>query len=294
MPHDRIAVLIATTGRPLVLTETLREVAAQTRAPDRILVCPATEADVSRVALASLPCPIEIVDGAIGSSHQRNALLRAAGDIDIALIVDDDFLLAPNYLEELAKLFATHPECMIVTGRVLADGATNRGYTVAEGRAILRAPYAAVSTVAATFNGYGCNMAVRWSTLRDKGVWFDEQLPLYAWGEDVDFSRQASLYGTVLKADALVGVHLAWKQGRTSGVRFGYSQVANQVYLAHKGTVTRLGAMRKAAENIAANVVGACRRTESFVDRRGRLVGNLLAIRDLVTGRSSPRRIHDL
>ena len=294
MPHHRIAVLIATTGRPLVLTETLREVAAQTRTPDRILVCPAREADIPHAALSALPCPVEIIAGDIGSSHQRNALLRAAGDIDIALFIDDDFLMAPHYIDELATLFATHPDCVVATGRLLADGATNRGYSVAEGRAILRAPYAPSSAVVATFNGYGCNMAVRWSKLRGHDVWFDEQLPLYAWAEDVDFSRQASVYGSVLKADALVGVHLAWKQGRTSGVRFGYSQIANQVYLARKGTVTRLGALRKAAENVAANIAGACRNDESFIDRRGRLVGNITAIRDLVTGRSSPQRIQDL
>ena len=294
MPHDRIAVLIATTGRPHVLTETLREVAAQTRRPDRVLVCPAKAADVSHAALASLPFPVEIVSGEVGSSHQRNALLRAAGDIDIALFIDDDFLMAPSYLDALATLFATHPRCVVATGRVLADGATGRGYTVAEGRDILLSDYAASSTVAETFNGYGCNMAVRWSALRGHDVWFDEQLPLYAWAEDVDFSRQASLYGEVLRADALVGVHLAWKGGRTSGVRFGYSQIANQVYLARKGTVTGLGALRKAAENVAANIVGSCRNNESFIDRRGRLVGNLYAIRDLLVGRSSPQRIHDL
>ena len=289
-----IAVCIATTGRAAVLTETLREIVGQTRAPDRILVCPATDDDIDRAAIVALPCPVEIVAGEAGSSHQRNALLRAADDVDIALFVDDDFLLAPNYLAELETLFADHPACVVATGRVLADGATSRGYTVDEGRGILRTAYAESASIKAAYNGYGCNMAVRWSALRGTGVWFDEHLPLYAWAEDVDFSRQASAYGSVLKADALVGVHLAWKGGRTSGVRFGYSQIANQVYLARKGTVTSMGALRKAVENVAANLAGACRNDDAFIDRRGRLVGNLYAIADVLTGRSSPHRIYDL
>ena len=288
----KIAVCIATTGRASVLTETLREIAGQTRRSDRVLICPARADDVER--LDALPLPVEIVTSEAGSSHQRNALLRAADDIDIALFIDDDYLLAPDYLAELAALFAAHPDCVIATGRVLADGATNRGYTVAQGREILRSAYPKSTAIAAAFNGYGCNMAVRWSRLRGRDIWFDEHLPLYAWAEDVDFSRQASAHGSIIKADALVGVHLAWKQGRTSGVRFGYSQIANQVYLARKGTVTGMGALRKAAENVAANIAGACRNDEAFIDRRGRLVGNLYAIADVIVGRSSPQRIRDL
>ena len=133
-------------------------------------------------------------------------------------------------------------------------------------------------------------MAVRWSALRGHCL-FDENLPLYAWAEDVDFSRQAARHGTVLKNAAMAGVHLAAKHGRVSGVRFGYSQIANQVYLARKGTLTVSGCLRKAIENVAANLVGAIRGDEPFVDRRGRLTGNLIGIRDVLTGRSSPARI---
>ncbi len=288
-----VAICIATTGRAAILSETLRELGNQKRQPDRVLVCPAKDDDLSADEAAALPFPVEIVRGERGSSHQRNALLRACEDIDIALFVDDDFLLASDYLEELLRLFDGQPDCVVATGRVLADGATGRGYSVEDGRAILREPYPASRTIAPVFNGYGCNMAIRWSRLRGTGCWFDENLPLYAWAEDVDFSRQATAHGRILKADALVGVHLAWKQGRTSGVRFGYSQVANQVYLARKGTVTRMGALRKASENILANLVGSCRR-DGLIDRRGRLIGNVYGIRDLLAGRSSPERILDL
>lgn len=294
MSPQTVAVLIATTGRPAVLTETLRNVAAQTRAPDRVIVCPAKADDVDENALCALPFRVELVRGRTsGLAGQRNVLLRAAGDADIVLFIDDDFLLAPDYLGELVDLFAAHPDCAVATGLVLADGATNRGYTVEEGRAILAAARAPSRNLAAIFNAYGCNMAFRWSRLRGQGCWFDEHLPLYAWAEDVDFSRQAAALGSVLKADNLVGVHLAWKAGRVSGVRFGYSQIANQVYLARKGTITRFGGIRKALENIGANLAGLVR-NDAFIDRRGRLRGNLYAIRDAVVGRLSPGRILEL
>ena len=289
-----LVVCVATTGRAAVLTEALRELCRQTRRPDRVLVCPVRPGDVEEAAVSAFPLPVTIVPAsAPGLAAQRNTLLAAAGDASQVLFIDDDFLPAPDYLAELEALFVARPDCVIATGEVLADGATNRGYSPAEGRALLQVRPVPSRTVAPVFNAYGCNMAVRWSALRGRCL-FDEALPLYAWAEDVDFSRQAARYGTVLKAGALVGVHLAAKQGRVSGLRFGYSQIANQVYLARKGTLTRSGCLRKATENVAANLVGAIRGHEPFVDRRGRLAGNLLGIRDVLTGRSSPGRILSL
>ena len=290
MSSAPIAICIATTGRAAILAEMLRGLAVQTRPADRVLVCPAAPDDLPTAVIAALPYAVEVISGERGSSHQRNAMLRACDGVGLVLFLDDDFLPASDYLAELVALFAARPDCVVATGRLLADGALNAGYTVDEGRAILQAPYPRSRVVKPVFNGYGCNMAVRWSRLAGTGCWFDEALPLYAWAEDVDFSRQAAAHGSVLKADALVGVHLAWKQGRTSGVRFGYSQIANQVYLARKGTITRVGALRKAAENIVANLAGACRR-QGVIDRRGRLVGNLYGVRDVIAGRSSPDRV---
>ena len=295
MASVSLAVCIATTGRPVVLTETLRDVVAQSRQPDRILVCPAKPEDIDPAALATLPIPVEVFYGdRKGSSAQRNTLLRVADDVDVALFIDDDFLPAPSFLANLEALFIDEPNCMVATGHVLADGAQGPGYTIAEGRAIIAAAPVPGTRVAPIFNAYGCNMAVRWSALRGRDCWFDEALPLYSWAEDVDFSRQAAAFGSVLKADSLTGVHLATKHGRTSGVRFGYSQVANQVYLARKGTITVMGGLRKAFENIAANAIGAVRNDEAFIDRRGRLVGNLRGIADTLRGRVSPGRILDM
>jgi hypothetical protein len=119
---------------------------------------------------------------------------------------------------------------------------------------------------------------------------FDERLPLYGWQEDIDFTCQLRQRGRVVGMNTLQGVHLAAKQGRTSGVRFGYSQVANAVYLVRKGTVPRGFAYRLMVRNIAANVVKSVR-PEPYVDRKGRLKGNLLAAYHVLKGRVDPEYI---
>ena len=91
----------------------------------------------------------------------------------------------------------------------------------------------ALQTVPA-FNGYGCNMAVRSAVVRRHRLRFDERLPLYAWQEDVDFSRRLAPHGAILQLEGARGVHLGVKQGRSPGVQLGYAQVVNPLYLVRK------------------------------------------------------------
>ena len=89
------------------------------------------------------------------------------------------------------------------------------------------------------------------------------------------------------------GVHLGNKRGRTSGLRFGYSQVANPLYLRNKGTVGLKWALRLMGGNVAANILGSVR-SQGLVDRRGRLKGNVIAVLDMLRGRLDPMRVLDL
>ena len=298
----KVAIAIATTGRPAILTETLREVARQTRRPDHVAICPAEDVDVDREAVAALALPVAYSHGDKGASAQRNALLRDMPAVDIVLFLDDDCFLAPDYVAETVAMFEREPDVMLATGALIADGANGPGFTPAEARAMIaaaleqRSPTSERTTAPAlepVFCGYGCNMAVRWSALVGRGLWFDENLPLYSWAEDVEFSRQVAPYGRLVKSGALQGVHLATKRGRTSGLRFGYSQVANQVYLRRKGVITTKLALIYGGRNVLANLRGLIR-SEAYIDRRGRLVGNILGLVDLARGRSSPMRILDL
>ena len=140
---------------------------------------------------------------------------------------------------------------------------------------------------------YGCNMAFRVVAVREHAIRFDENLPYYSWQEDNDFSRRLGRHGAILRLGAARGVHLGHKGGKTSGVRLGYSQVANFVYLMRKGSVPGGVAVRHILRNLAANLLHAAR-PEPWVDRRGRLRGNILALADLLRGRCDPRRITSL
>jgi hypothetical protein len=77
-------------------------------------------------------------------------------------------------------------------------------------------------------------------------------------------------------------------------VRFGYSQVANPLYLFRKRHGYPLSwAVDHIVRNMAMNIVRSIY-SEPYVDRRGRLRGNILALCDLMAGRMFPERILDL
>lgn len=140
------------------------------------------------------------------------------------------------------------------------------------------------------YNAYGCNMAIRMSIVRAAALRFDENLPFYGWLEDVDFSRLLAHYGQVVSARQLEGVHLGTKGGRSGGLRLGYSQIANPLYLMRKQTMSVPQATMQIARNLVANMIKVWR-PEPWVDRKGRLRGNVIAFRDLLKGRLSPQNI---
>ena len=289
----RIAVGIATRGRAAILGEVLAELARQTRAPDRVIVCHVGPEDV-----AGLPARfpgVEFLAAPAGLPRQRNAILDTARDCDLVLFLDDDFLAAPDYLAVTERVFAAHPDCVVTTGTVIADGAKGPGIGVEEGRALLVLDRHAGDPMAAAphFNGYGCNMALRLAPLRAHALRFDEALPLYAWYEDIDLTRRLGAHGRILRLAGARGVHLGSKSGRVAQTRLGYSQVANAVYLARKGSYPWSHALPSAARHLAMNAARSLA-PEPHVDRRGRLRGNLLALLDLLRGRMHPMRVMDL
>jgi GT2 family glycosyltransferase len=284
----KVAVGIATVGRAEILAETLRELHRQTRVPDRVVISCAEAQDVAGIADEELRS--EFILGAAGLPRQRNRILDATADCDLLILLDDDFLPAQDYVEAVERIFRDHPDAVMVTGRVLADGICGPGLTIGEGRAILAADRRgpAPPSVTAVFNGYGCNMALRLAVGRQHRTRFDERLPLYAWQEDVDFSRRLAPYGRILRTEAARGVHLGVKHARTSGVRLGYAQIANPLYIVSKRAGYPLRhALKHIGRNLAANLVRSFK-PEPWVDRRGRLLGNLLGFRDLALGRLAP------
>lgn len=290
----RLTVGIATVGRPEILAETLRELTGQSRRPNTVIVCGVEDEDLGGAEQA-YPGVQLLVEACPGLPRQRNRLIEAASSADVIVFFDDDFLPHLDYLREVERQMSADPRIVVATGRVLADGITGSGLTPEMARTILaRYRASSHSGIQPAFTGYGCNFAVRLSPVRQNNILFDTRLPLYAWQEDVDFSRRMAKYGRIVKVEAASGVHLGVKSGRSSGVRLGYSQVANPLYLSRK----RLGypftrALTHIACNVGMNLVRFIR-PEAHVDRRGRLRGNALALLDLISGRITPERMLDL
>lgn len=293
----KIAIGIATAGRREQLALTLEQLAYQSTAPHRVLVCPASPDDFDESSLPDLGAPVVRVTGPRGLCAQRNAILAQARDCDVILFIDDDFYPAPDYVACLAGIFTDHPDIAIVTTHPEHDGAAGPGLTheFAIGALSTRqAPSAELSGgLSETYGGYGCNFGVRLSLVFAHAIHFDENLPLYGWLEDIDFSRRLAPFGRVMASRQLYGVHLGTKRGKSSGVRLGYSQVANPVYMIRKGSMTLSYGLQQVLKNVSKNVARMLV-AEPWVDRRGRAKGNIIALCDLVLGRVDPRRILEL
>ena len=288
----RLAVGVVTKGRASILLEMLVHLAKQTRQADQIMVCSPSHDDV---AGADAIQNVKLMIAPPGTSCQRNRILEACGGFDAVLFLDDDFFPADRYLEAIVEAFQQSADIVVTTGLVLADGARGPGLSQADAiRTLADDHYDGgwPGTIPA-WNGYGCNMGVRMSPINSHGLRFDERLPLYGWYEDIDFTRRMAKYGQLVRVMAARGVHLGVKSGRVSGIRLGYSQVANPIYLARKGTYPWSHAMSSIARNMAANLVRSVW-PEPYVHRRGRVAGNLLAFFDVIRGRVSPERILDL
>lgn len=283
----RLAIVIATLGRPMVLRSVLDQFDHQTRRADRVIVSAVSPADTLGAELS--PTRPEILYGTKGTCAQRNRGMAAVeNDADVLLFLDDDFVPANDYFAQLVDLFEREPDLVGATGRVIADGVKTAGYTFEEALRFLaddvRPAPAALPCVAL----YGCNMAIRMGMAA--GISFDERLPFYGWLEDVDFTYRLGKRGPMVNCNQLAGVHLANKGGRTSGVRFGYSQVANPIYMLRKGSIPKRLVFEQVFKNVLSNVVCSFR-PEPYVDRRGRLRGNIRGFRDLITARLDPERI---
>lgn len=145
---------------------------------------------------------------------------------------------------------------------------------------------------------YGCNMVIRRDALAREE--FDENLPLYAYGEDYEITMRLLRHGRIGRFHGCVGVHLLTPGGRVREVQRGYSEIANNWYFLRKGTVhlpapwagIRFWSIC-AGKTVLASGWNVLKQNRS-TDWPGRLRGNLLAVRDIFSGRCHPRRILDL
>ena len=291
------AVIIATKGRPQAVSNILDALALQTVLPDVVVISASNPSDINRNDCAALN--LQTIFGSAGLTAQRNrALALLQGKCDIVVFFDDDFVPSRFWIERIQILLATYPDVGCVTGRVLADGVRSGGLEWSVGKSIVDKSDSSTQVVAMInqiikdgASPYGCNMAFRAKAIEH--LKFDERLVLYGWLEDRDFGFRAALETKTILTDFLWGVHLGISQGRTSGLKFGYSQIVNPWYLMKRGSLTPRDALRYIARGFAGNV-GRLNSEKNAIDRWGRLKGNIIGITDILIGRGTPERITKL
>ncbi|UYO38357.1 glycosyltransferase family 2 protein [Rhodopseudomonas palustris] len=287
----RIAVVVASTGRPEELGRWKDHILRQTLQPSRFVFAVVKPSDLP--PSDSMLAGAEVVYCNPGLPVQRNAALELLlGSTDIIAFFDDDYVPSAYCLEGIEDFFQHHPAVVAVNGSLLADGINTAGIPYEEAIALVDAndrngrPKAKV--ICSLDGLYGCNMVYRSAAIGAER--FDENLPLYAWQEDIDFAARVGRQGGLALTTAFAGVHQGVKAARLAGVRLGYSQIVNPMYLMRKGTLSVKAGIRLIARNLVMNHVRAFK-PEPWIDRRGRCKGNWIGILDLVIGRDHPKNI---
>ena len=293
------AVVIASKGRPTILTETVESLENQSRPVADVFLAVTSDEDVEercvqRPEVTVLMCPV-------GLTRQRNtAIEQTAERFDILIFLDDDMQLHREYIASALRLLSERPGIVAFSGRLLRNGQITRD----EARRLVesyqpeshdRMPE--LRTRGRHWILHGCNMVLRTSVLQQ--VRFDENLPLYSFAEDYDISVRLSSFGLVGKYRGCAAVHLETPSGRVSETRLGYSTLANNWYFLGKRVThcrsVSLGYLRFALRialfeplrNAGSALLGKRGRAE-------RLRGNILALRDILGGTCTPGRIKEL
>src|SRR5262249_1057564 len=155
-------------------------------------------------------------------SAQRNTAIRQVSvNVPYIAFFDDDMEIHPTYLENAVSFLEKNSDVVAISGVMLADGNISREAA----RALLQRDPTWRSDPSLRDRGrhhvlYACNAVVRAGPLRE--TLFDENLPLYSYGEDYDLSLRLKQFGRVGRLSNAVGVHLRTQTGRISGKRYGY------------------------------------------------------------------------
>jgi len=289
----KLAVIIATIGRKTLVNRILENLEQQSRLPDEVIISAPDDSHV--IPYQSERFAVSYLFGRRGLAAQRNiALERACDEFDIITYFDDDFLAGEDYLKGVEQAFAENDDLSVVTGNVVSDGVNGPGFSCEQGLEALRQaernpPEEKIATP--VYGAYGCNMSMRVACIGERR--FDERLVLYGWQEDIDFTSQLASCGDIVELNTLLGVHLGIKSGRVSGVRLGYSQQVNPIYLMRKGTMPLGRGLSLMGRNLLANMAKSLW-PEPYIDRRGRLLGNLLAFGHLFKGKVEPEYVLNL
>jgi GT2 family glycosyltransferase len=296
--NTSISVVVASKGRPDFVKETVECLRQQTLKPKEIIIVVPSREDLPDNQWGD---QVQYIIGTLGLTSQRNRGIAAVPtNVQYVGFFDDDFELKEDYLQQAVAFMNANFSIVGISGRLLAGGGISRP----EAKALI-AGYQPKETYEGTFFSqgkhhilFGCNMIIRRAILDYEK--FDENLPLYSYGEDYDISIRLERYGLVGRFAGCIGVHLETPGGRVREVLRGYSFVANNWYFLGK-RVIHLSPLKAwirfwvvcVGKNLWQGLWKLLKGDQSL-DWNGRLKGYLLALKDISLGRCHPRRIEEM
>ena len=244
--HVSITVIIPTLARSKSLRRLLDSVAKQTRLPEQIIIVDAsedhdTEAVVS-LADAVLQDRLEYYRAERGLTRQRNfGLQKARGEI--IGFFDDDVVLDENYLEEIAKPFASDPHQRIggATGYIYSPKVKKNIYRhflskipdlvfnfrrMAKYYHIRLLPEEPFEAIISIRYLQGCNMFLRKQVFQE--YQFDSWFEGYGLGEDLEFGLRVSQTWRIVGIGAARLYHLHDPSGRPNYRKLGKMWLENR------------------------------------------------------------------
>ena len=231
-----LSIVICTKDRPAELAACLASIAGQTRLPDDIVVvdagsppCVAVVTDF-RTGVGSR-CAVTHLVATPGLPRQRNLGTRTARG-SVVLFVDDDVVLLPSYLAEIAAVYDADVRGEIggVGGALVVDPTPSESALRTSFRAAFLLPGYGTGRVQRSGNPQylfvpteptaveflsGCNMSFRRAVL--DAFAFDERLCGYAQGEDLDFSYRVSRRWRLMLTPRAQCDHRQAEGGRPAG-----------------------------------------------------------------------------
>ena len=260
MPNLQEAVVLCTRNRPAELTQTLRSVAEQDGAADRlVLVVDASDAEkgpqvdqsVSSLRTQGLPVQSHRYTGTPSLARQRNEGVDQLPDaVEVVHFIDDDVTLENGYFSTLTGVLASRPEVGGVGGVIHERSApsfppplSKRAFLLGDttpGRVLLSGCAAPAQRPACLSNDTllptewlsGCSSSYRRRLLEEHR--FDEALTGYSMLEDLDLSYRVGQSNPLVVAPSAQLLHRRAAQNRPNPEQYHYALTVHRRWFVEK------------------------------------------------------------
>lgn len=224
-------IIIATYNRKDDLKVCIESILNQEELPDNLIIVDSSDKNDDREEIRNYVSSINLINiiyittNEKGSSVQRNiGLDKISKNCKVVTFLDDDIVLEKNYIAEIKKAFKDS-NIVGISGFLFKDGQTVN--TLPDD-----------TTKRITDSLYGCNMSFRRNAIGD--IRFDENLRLYAFMEDWDFSYRVGKKGNLYFIYGARAIHNASPKGRINNKKFGFMLIANRYYVYKKNNILSL------------------------------------------------------